>query len=111
MDKYTIICDTIDDIILSPRLYFEIASLLLENMFDFISSCSNKHICKFLVDDFYKILDKKQNEYLLELNDYSKNADQHYEIQMKKNKIILLMECSQKKTFHDEIIYFMNILS
>ena len=82
MDKYTIICDTIDDIILSPRLYFEIASLLLENMFDFISSCSNKHICKFLVDDFYKILDKKQNEYFnnLAINYNFNNEDEYKKI-------------------------------
>ena len=108
--KYDKLYDKIDGIILSPRLHLDLTNILLSFIFIDLP-CSDKIVRKFLVDDFYKILDKMRNEYLLELGDYSKNADQHYEIQIKNKTIIVLMELTQKQIFHDEIIYFMTFLS
>jgi hypothetical protein len=72
---------------------------------------NENHIRKFLVTDFYRILCEKQAVYCEELKDYSKNADEHLLIQTKIKKIATLFQSLQKKEFHDEIIYYMNILS
>ena len=61
----------LDDILLSPRLCFEIAKMLLETIFirfdgNENKSCDNS-IRKYLVTDFYDVLGKKQNEYIIEL--------------------------------------------
>lgn len=70
-----------------------------------------KDIRRFLVTDFYQILCEKQAVYLKELQDYSKNADEHLLIQTKIKKIAEICLSLRKKEFHDEIIYYMNILS
>lgn len=72
---------------------------------------SDKHVRKFLVTDFYQILCEKQAIYLEDLLDYSKNAEEHLLIQTKIKKISAICLSLQKKEFHDEIIYYMNILS
>ena len=70
-----------------------------------------KDIRRFLVIDFYQILCEKQSVYLEDLRDYSKNADEHLLIQTKIKKIAEICLSLRKKDFHDEIIYYMNILS
>jgi hypothetical protein len=60
--------------------------------------------------DFYQLLCKKQTEYLEDIQDYSKNADDHLSLQNKIKKINEIGLLLQKKEYHDEIIYFMNIL-
>jgi hypothetical protein len=70
-----------------------------------------KDIRRFLIVDFYEILHKKKQVYIEELKDYSKNAEEHLLIQNKIKKINELEVLLQKKEYHDEIIYYMNILS
>ena len=105
----------INDILLAPRLSLEIAKLLLEFVFVSWNKLDNvvgeKHICRFLIVDFYQILCEKHAVYIEELKDYSKNAEEHLLIQNKIKKINELELLLQKKEYHDEIIYLMNILS
>ena len=105
----------INDILLAPRLSLEIAKLLLEFVFVSWNKLDNvvgeKHICRFLIVDFYQILCEKHAVYIEELKDYSKTADEHLLIQNKIKKINELELLLQKKEYHDEIIYLMNILS
>jgi hypothetical protein len=103
----------LDEILLSHRLCFEIAKMLLATVFIQYDNSSNqeKAIRKYLIDDFYQILHKKQNEYFIELKDYSKNNEYHTQVQVKIKNIILIANDLNKKDFHDNIIYFMNILS
>ena len=58
-----------------------------------------------------QILCEKHAVYIEELKDYSKNAEEHLLIQNKIKKINELGLLLQKKEYHDEIIYLMNILS
>jgi hypothetical protein len=111
----------IDDILLSPQLTLEIAKLLLdcvfvswnkpENILEEKTILEEKHIRKYLIVDFYQILLNKQSEYIEDLYDYSKTADAHLLLQNKIKKIAELAFILQKKDYHDEIIYVMNILS
>ena len=104
----------LNDILLAPQLSLKIAKLLLECVFVSWNRSENtvgeNHIRRFLVVDFYQILCKKQAEYIEEMHDYSKNADDHLSLQNKIKKINEIGLLLQKKEYHDEIIYFMNIL-
>jgi hypothetical protein len=105
----------LDNILLSPPFLVELGYLLLNHIFVSWNTpdclIDEKHIRKFLVTDFYQILCEKQAVYLEELTDYSKNADEHLLIQTKIKKIATICLSLQNKDFHDEIIYYMNILS
>jgi spore coat polysaccharide biosynthesis predicted glycosyltransferase SpsG len=104
----------LDDLLLSPRICFEIAKLLLETVFIQYDNNGSKRIensvRKYLITDFYELLGKKQNEYLIELKDYSKNNEYHRQVQQRMKNIIILADDLNNKDFHDNIIYFMNIL-
>lgn len=105
----------IDNIIISSRLSLEIAKSLLEHVFNSWNKSDNligeKSIRKYLIVDFYQLLYKKHLVYLEELQDYSKNAEYHLLLQQKIKTICSLGLQLQKKEYHDEIIYYMNILS
>ena len=105
----------INDILLAPRLSLEIARLLLDFVFVSWNKPENvvgeKHIRRFLIADFYQILCEKHAVYIEELKDYSKNAEEHLSIQNKMKKINELGLLLQKKEYHDEIVYLMNILA
>jgi hypothetical protein len=107
----------LDSILLSQQNMFlvELGNLFLNHVFVSWNTkdClfTEKHIRKFLVIDFYQILCENQAIYLEDLKDYSKNADEHLLIQSKIKKIAAICLSLQKKEFHDEIIYYMNILS
>ena len=104
----------IDDIILSQMLSLEIAKLLLAYFFPTYNEkdlTTEKAIRRFLVTEFYIIMRNKQTEYFEELSDYSKNADYHL-LTQKRIKIIANLGLNlQQKLYHDEIVYFMNIMS
>jgi hypothetical protein len=105
----------INDILLAPQLTLEIAKLLLECVFVSWNKPENtageNHIRKYLIVDFYQLLGKKQAEYIEDIQDYSKTADDHLLLQNKIKKIAAICISLQKKDYHDEIIYVMNILS
>jgi hypothetical protein len=107
----------LDSILLSQQNMFlvELGNLFLNHVFVSWNKAdcliSDKHVRKFLVTDFYQILCEKQVGYIDDLKDYSKNADEHLLIQTKIKKIAAICLSLQKKEFHDEIIYYMNILS
>lgn len=107
----------LDSILLSKHNMFlvEIGTLLLNHIFVSWNApdclIQEKQIRKFLVTDFYQILCQQQAVYFEDLKDYSKNADEHLLIQTKIKKIAEIYLSLQKKEFHDEIIYYMNILS
>jgi hypothetical protein len=103
----------IDNIILSPQLSLEVAKLLLNFFFhDYNDDLkTNKRVRRFLVTDFYVMLREKQNSYFDELNDFSKNADYHNLTQKRIKNICDLWIKLQKKEYHDEILYFMDIMS
>ena len=114
-DKIARINTVLNEILLSLQLTLEIARLLLECVFvswnkpDTI--LEEKHIRKFLITDFYQILCKAQTVYLEEMQDFSKTADEHLLTQNKFRKITELGFLLQKKEYHDEIIYLMNVLT
>jgi hypothetical protein len=107
----------LDNILLSQQNMFlvDLGQLLLTHIFVSwnTTDCliSEKHIRRFLVTNFYQLLYEKQAVYLEALTDYSKNADEHLLIQTKIKKIAEICLSLRKKDFHDEIIYYMNILS
>ena len=105
----------IDNIIISSRVSFEIAKSLLEYIFVSWNKPDNiigeKSIRKYLIVDFYQLLCEKHNICFNELQDYSKNAEYHLMLQQKIKSIGTLGLKLQKKEYHDEIIYYMNILS
>jgi hypothetical protein len=113
----------LDYILLSHRINFELAKMLLENVFIYWNQDSineediafnkryEKELRKYIIKDVYEMLCKKQKEYFSELHDFSKTNDYHTEIQKKLQRISELAKNIDKKGFHDEIIYFMNILS
>jgi hypothetical protein len=107
------ILEIINNILLAPRLSLEIAKLLLESVFISWNKPENvvteNQIRRFLIIDFYQMLCEKHAVYIEELKDYSKNAEEHLLIQNKIKKTNDLMLHLQKKDFHDEIIYLMNI--
>jgi hypothetical protein len=57
------------------------------------------------------MLREKQSNYFDELDDFSKNADYHNLTQKRIKNICELGKELQKKEYHDEILYFMNIMS
>lgn len=119
----------VDEIILFRRMSLDIAKILLENVFigwNCKNAIQNKeesetdkqlekiqdtNIRKYLVLDFYDILCHNQNEYFIELKDYTKNAEYHDMLHKKLKNIALLGDNLKHKSFHDEIIYYMTILS
>lgn len=109
------IIEKLNDILDAQRTTLEIAKVLLECVFVSWNKPENiigvKHILKFIIIDFYEILCEKQVEHFEELKDYSKNADEHYLIQKRIKKISEMELLLQKKEYHDEIIYLMDILS
>ena len=110
----------------SGRKSYEIAKILLEHVFvdwtykmesnDAITettftSKSNLSVRRFLVTDFYQLLSKKMERCIDELSDFTKNNDYHHKIQQKIigiNEILLLID---SKEFHDDVIYYMTLLS
>jgi len=109
--KQELFCQ-IDNIILSPQLSLELAKLLLNFFFhDYNDDLkTNKRVRRFLVTDFYVILCEKQRSYFDELDDFSKNADYHNLTQKRIKYINELGIKLQKKEYHDEILYFMDIM-
>ena len=81
----------INNILLNPRLSLFITKMLLKCVFvswnTLDSVLREKDIRKFLIVDFYEMLHKKKQVYIEELNDYSKNAEEHLLIQNKIKKI------------------------
>jgi len=110
--KADIFCQ-IDNIILSPQLSLELAKLFLNFFFqDYEDDLkTNKKIRRFLVTDFYVMLCEKQSCCFDELDDFSKNAEYHNLTQKRIKYINELGIKLQKKEYHDEILYFMNIMS
>ena len=110
-----LVIDQIDDIIIKPQLSLEIAKLLLEYIFIGWGSPNcifyEKAVRKVLVIDFYQIICEKQSRYFEELEDYTNNSEYHSLVQKKIKIIAYLILLLQKKEYHDEIIYYMNILS
>ena len=112
MDNDTVVASVIDRIIIGDQLPLKIANCLLEHVFYGSDNLiCEKSIRKYLVVDFYQLLCENQPVYLEELNDYSKNADDHLLLQQKIKGITALGLQLQKREYHDEIIYYMNILS
>ena len=109
------IYEAIDEIIVAQQLSLKISEILLEHVFHEWNKPNNligdKTIRKYLVVDFYQLLMKKQKVYIEELQDYSKNAEEHSWLQQNIKNIASLGLQLQKKEYHDEIIYLMNILS
>ena len=110
----------VDEIILSRRMSLDIAKILLENVFigwtceaiqTELVTINHKDVRKYLVSDFYDILCHNQSEYFVELKDYTKNAEYHELVQKKIKNIAILGDNLKNKSFHDEIIYYMMILS
>ena len=107
----------VNEFLLVPRLSLFITKMLLKCVFVSWNKplpdkqFEEKDIRRFLLVDFYEILHKKKLIYIEELKDYSKNAEEHLLIQNKIKKINELELLLQKKEYHDEIIYLMNILS
>jgi hypothetical protein len=110
----------VDEIMLSRRMSLDIAKILLENVFigwkcetikpDF-ETIQHKDVRKYLILEFYDILCDNQSEYFVELKDYTKNAEYHELVQKKIKNIAILGDNLKHKSFHDEIIYYMAILS
>lgn len=105
----------IDDILLSSQTTLEIARMLLTYVFVSWNALDclfgEKNIRKFLIVDFYQLLLEKQDEYFEGMQDYTKNADEHFLLQNNIKKIDAISIALQKKEYHDEVIYLMNILS
>jgi hypothetical protein len=118
------IMKAIDKMLSSRRYSFSIARVLLEHVFvDWTSDksvdiCNNqnnysetRNVRRFLVLDFYQLLCTKYDEYTRDIKDFSKNADYHHDLQQKMKKINEITLQLEKPDFHNEIIYYMNILS
>jgi hypothetical protein len=110
----------------SGRKSYEIAKLLLKHVFvdwtykmesedtiteTTLSSNSNLSVRRFLVTDFYKLLYKKKERCIDELSDFTKNNDYHYKMQQKIKVISEILLLLDSKEFHDDIIYYMTLLS
>ncbi len=124
----------LDTIFLSNRHSFEIAKLLLEHVFtdwtykkliligaheinvkynnkSFTASSSSLEVRRYLVTTLYQLLTRKKEIFIEELSDFTKNNDYHYKLQQNikyVNDILILLD---KMEFHDDIIYYMTILS
>jgi hypothetical protein len=111
----------VDEIMLSRRMSLDIAKILLENVFigwtcetnvqTKFETIQHKDVRKYLILDFYHILCDNQNKYFIELNDYTKNSEYHDMVKQKIKNIAILGDNLKHKSFHDEIIYYMMILS
>ena len=103
----------IDDIVMSPQLSLDVAKLLLTYFFTEhnLDTSYNKAVRNFLVTDFFTILNEKNAEYMIDLYDYSKNAEYHDLTYKRIKNIANIFVKLQTKDYHDEIIYFMSILS
>jgi len=114
-DNIARINTVLNEILLSLQLTLEIARLLLECVFVSWNKpetlLEEKIIRRYLIVDFYQILCKTQTKYLEEMQDFSKTSDEHLLTQNKFRKITELGFLLQKKEYHDEIIYLMNVLS
>jgi hypothetical protein len=102
-----------DDIVMSHHLSLDVAKLLLTYFFteQNLDTSYNKAVRKFLVTDFFTILNDKHAEYMIDLSDYSKNAEYHDLTYKRIKNIANIFVKLQTKEYHDEIIYFMSILS
>ena len=103
----------IDDIVMSPQLSLDVAKLLLTYFFTEhnLDTSYNKAVRNFLVTNFITMLKEKHAEYVEELSDYSKNAEYHLLTQNRIKNITNIFVKLQTKEYHDEVIYFMSILS
>lgn len=113
-EKDNSILQAMDKMLTSCRYSFVIARLLMEHVFydaDFDNKDTDKTIRRFLVLDFYQLLCIKSDLYCIELKDFSKKAEYHYGIQEKMKTINEITTKLDKKEFHDDIIYFMKMLS
>jgi len=109
----------------SGRYSYEIAKLLLEHIFvnwtykmepesetkNTFTSNSNLSIRRYLVTDFYQLLYKTSNRYFDELSDFTKNNDYHFNMQQKIKVLNEILHLLDDKEFHDDIIYYMTLLS
>ena len=118
----------------SGRYSYEIAKLLLEHQFpdwtykklllmgaeeinikynnrSYTTSSSSLSIRRYLVTDFYQLLCTKKVIYISELSDFTKNNDYHYQLQGKIKYIGEILVLLEKMDFHDDVIYYMTILS
>ena len=111
----------------SGRKNYEIAKLLLEHVFvnwtykpelepesetkNTFTSNSNLSIRRYLVTDFYQLLYKTSNRYFDELSDFTKNNDYHFNMQQKIKVLNEILHLLDEKEFHDDIIYYMTLLS
>jgi hypothetical protein len=123
----------LDSLFLSDRKSYEIARLLLTHKFadwtyqnllliganeinvkynnNFTISSSSLSVRRYLVTDFYKLLSRKKYIFQEELNDFSKNNDYHYQLQQNIRSINEILNLLENMDFHDDIIYYMTILS
>jgi hypothetical protein len=102
-----------NDIVMSPHLSLDVAKLLLTYFFTEhnLDTSYNKAVRNFLVTEFITMLTEKHTEYMIELSDYSKNAEYHDLTYKRIKNIANIFVKLQTKEYHDEIIYFMSILS
>ena len=124
----------LDSLFLSGRNSYEIAKLLLEHQFpdwtyknlllmgaleinikynnrSYTTSSSSLSIRRYLVTDFYQLLCTKKVIYISELSDFTKNNDYHYQLQEKIRSINTMLVLLENVDFHDDVIYYMTILS
>ena len=124
----------LDSLFLSNRHSFEIARLLLEHVFaewtykkliligaqeinvkynnrSFTASSSSLEVRRYLVTTLYQLLTRKKEIFIEELIDFTKNNEYHYQLQQNirvVNDILVLLD---KMEFHDDVIYYMTILT
>jgi DNA-binding transcriptional regulator WhiA len=124
----------LDSLFLSGRNSYEIAKLLLEHQFpdwtykklllmgaeeinikynnrSYTTSSSSLSIRRYLVTDFYQLLCTNKVIYISELSDFTKNNDYHYQLQEKIRSINTMLVLLENVDFHDDVIYYMTILS
>jgi hypothetical protein len=104
----------LDGVLIADQFIVELGFLLLEHVFIGLrtpeSLINDRPVRKYLVTEFYQILREKLAEYVEDLKDFSKNADEHHLIQIKIKKITEVCLSLRKKEYHDDIIYYMTIL-
>jgi len=124
----------LEPLFLSNRHSFEIAKLLLEHVFadwsykklvlvgaeeinvkynnkSFTASSSSLVVRRYLVTTFYQLLSRKKEIFIEELSDFTRNNDYHYQLQQKIKHINDLLVLLDKMDFHDDVIYYMTILT
>jgi hypothetical protein len=112
-NKKSLVYKMIDDVVISARLSLDVAKLLLTYFFTEhrLDTSYDKAVRNFLVTDFITILTEKHAEYMIDLSDYSKNAEYHDLTYKRIKNISNIFVKLQTKEYHDEILYFMSILS